>query len=92
MICAMTVCSNLFDRDDVRCYRLPKIVTYRGKQMLSLTTRQQLSSLKAISRDDITKKKLSHMFVSERHFLKLKPAYRMYKLDIAHLNTLGMKS
>ena len=50
--------------------------------MLSLTTERQLAWLRAISRDDITKEKLSNVFVCERNFVKRKPAYEMYKLDI----------
>ena len=78
----MIGCSNRSDRDDVRFFRLPKVVTDRGEQMLSLTTERQLAWLKAISRDDITKEKLPNVFVCERHFVKGKPAYEMYKLDI----------
>lgn len=38
--------------------------------MLSLTMERQLAWLKAISRDDITKEKLSNVFVcAERHFV-----------------------
>ena len=36
--------------------------------MLSLTTERQLTWLKAISKNDITKERLSNMFVCERHF------------------------
>ena len=50
--------------------------------MLTLITEQQLAWLKAISRDDLTKEKLSNMFVCERPFVSGKPAYKMYKLDI----------
>ena len=82
VICAMIGCSNWSDRDDVRFFQLPKVVTDRGEQMLSLTTEQQLAWLRAISRNDITKEKLSNVFVCERHFVKRKPAYEMYKLDI----------
>ena len=35
MICAMIGCSNRSDRDDVRFFRLPKVVTCRGEQMFS---------------------------------------------------------
>ena len=58
MLCAVIRCSNRSDRDNFRLFWLPKIVTGRGEQMLSLTTEQQLAWLKAISRDDITKEKL----------------------------------
>ena len=61
VICAMIGCSNRSDRDGVdgvRFFRLPKVVTDRGEQMLSLTTERQLAWLRAISRDDITKEKL----------------------------------
>ena len=63
MICAMIGCSNRSDRDDVRFFRPPKVVTCRGEQMFSLTTERQLAWLKAISRDDISQEKLSNVFV-----------------------------
>ena len=44
-------------------------MTDRGEQMLSLTAERQLAWLKAILRDDITKEKLSNVFVCERHFV-----------------------
>ena len=69
VLCVVIGCSNRSDRDNFRFFRLPKIVTGRGKQMLSLTTERQLAWLKAISRDDITKEKLSNVFVCERHFV-----------------------
>ena len=72
VICAMIGCSNRSDRDDVRFFQLPKIVTCRGEQMLSLTTERQLAWLKAILRDDITKERLSNVFVYERHFVSVK--------------------
>ena len=50
--------------------------------MLTLTTERQLAWLKAISRDDLTKEKLSNVFVCERNFVSGKPAYEMYNLDI----------
>ena len=68
VICAMIGCSNRSDRDKVHFFRLPKVVTDRGEQMLSLTIERQLAWLKAISRDDITKEKLSNVFVCERYF------------------------
>ena len=74
MICAMTGCSNRSDRDNVLFFRLPKVVTDRGEQILSLTTEWQLAWLRAISRDDITKEKLSNVFVCEKNFVKRKPA------------------
>ena len=43
-------------------------MTDRGEQMLSLTT-EQSAWLMAISRDDITKEKLSNVFVCEGYFL-----------------------
>ena len=82
MICVMIGCSNRSDRDGVRFFKLPKVVTDRGEQMLTLTTERQLAWLKAISRDDLTKEKLSNVFVCERHFVSGKPAYEMYQLDI----------
>ena len=41
-----------------------------------------LAWLKAVSRDDLTKEKLSNVFVCERHFVSGEPAYEMYQLDI----------
>ena len=69
MICVMIGCSNRSDRDGVWFFWLPKVLTGQGEQMLSLTTKRQLAWLKAISRDDITKEKLSNVFVCERHFV-----------------------
>ena len=42
VICAMIGCSNRSDRDGVRFFKLPKVVTDRGEQMLTLTTERQL--------------------------------------------------
>ena len=78
VICAKIGCSSRSDRDGVRFFKLPKVVTDRGEQMLTprltLTTERQLAWLKAISRDDLTKEKLSNVFVCERHFVSGKPA------------------
>ena len=93
MICAMIGCSNRSDRDDVRFFRLPKVVTDRGEQMLSLTTERQLAWLRAISRDDITKEKLSNVFVREISLnVNLLMRCTSWTLIGAHLNTLGMIS
>ena len=70
VICAMIGCSNRSGCDKVRFFRLPKIVSDRGEQMLSVTMQWQLAWLKAISRDDLTKDKLVNVFVCERHFIK----------------------
>ena len=69
VLCAVIGCSNQSDRDNFQFFQLPKIVTGWGEQMLSLTTERQLAWLKAISTDDITKEKLSNVFVCERHLL-----------------------
>ena len=45
VICAMIGCSNRSGRDEVRFFRLPKIVSDRGEQMLSVTMQRQLAWL-----------------------------------------------
>ena len=88
MICAMIGCSNRSDRDDVRFFRLPKVVTCRGEQMFSLTTERQLAWLKAISRDDISQEKLSNVFVCGKHFVSGTVEYKGIHILILCLYTL----
>ena len=68
VICAIIGCSNRSGRDKVRFFRLPAVVKHQGEQMRSITTMQHCAWLKAISRDDLTKDKLSNIFVCEKHF------------------------
>ena len=69
--CAIIGCSNNSKKSSTKCsfFRLPAIIKHQGQQMLEITSEGRRAWLKAISRDDLTEKKLANVWVCERHFV-----------------------
>ena len=68
VICCIVGCSNRSGRDKYSYHRLPAVIKHQGSQMLALSTERHRAWLSAISRDDLTEKKLRNVFVCGRHF------------------------
>ena len=75
VLCVVFRCSKRSGRDkDVSFYRIPKIVSSKGPELLSLSTRRREGYLKAISRVGLTEKILKNDRICSRHFKSGKPA------------------
>ncbi len=73
VLCVVFGCSKRSGRDkDV--YRIPKIVSNKGPDILSLSTRRREGYLKAISRVGLTEKILKNDRICSLHFSSGKPA------------------
>ena len=73
----MIGCSKRSGRDkDVSFYRIPKVITHRGKQEYELTNKRRAGFLAAISRDCLQGSSvLENDRICSRHFISGKPAY-----------------
>ncbi len=75
VLCVVFGCSKRSGRDkDVSFYRIPKIVSNKGPDILSLSTRRREGYLKAISRVGLTEKILKNDRICSLHFSSGKPA------------------
>ena len=76
VLCLVLGCSKRSGRDkDVSFYRVPKVITSRGKQEYELTKKRRDGFLAAISRDGLKKTILENDRICSRHFISGKPAY-----------------
>ncbi len=76
VVCLVSGCSKRSGRDkDVSFYRIPKVITSRGKQEYKLTKKRRSGFLSAISRDGIKSTILENNRICSRHFVSGKPAY-----------------
>lgn len=76
VMCIVLGCSKRSGRDkDVSFYRVPKVITSRGKQEYELTKKRRDGFLAAISRDGLKKTILENDRICSRHFVSGKPAY-----------------
>ena len=75
--CVVIGCSKRSGRDkDVSFYRIPKVITHRGKQEYELTKKRRAGFLAAISRDCLQGSSvLENDRICSRHFISGKPAY-----------------
>ena len=68
-------CSKRSGRDkDVSFYRIPKVVSRKGPEILSLSKKRREGYLKAISRVGLTEKILNNDRICSRHFHSGRPA------------------
>ena len=75
VLCVVFGCSKRSGRDkDVSFYRIPKIVSSKGPELLSLSTRRREGYLKAVSRVGLMEKILKNDRICSRHFKYGKPA------------------
>ena len=76
VLCIVLGCSKRSGRDkDVSFYRIPKVITGRGKQEYELSKKRRDGYLAAISRDNLREKILENDRICLRHFISGKPAY-----------------
>ena len=77
VLCVVIGCSKRSGRDkDVSFYRIPKVITHRGKQEYELTKKRRDGFLAAIARDGIKDTDvLRNDRICSRHFISGKPAY-----------------
>ena len=69
MNCAIVECRSRSPGHKVQFFKLPKVVTDKGIQMLATTSSCRLAWLKAISREDLPED-AENFWVCEKHFVK----------------------
>ena len=63
-------CSKRSGKDkDVSFYRIPKVITNKGKDMEELTRKRHAGFISAVSRADLTEKIMSNDRICSRHFI-----------------------
>ena len=77
VMCVVIGCSKRSGRDkDVSFYRIPKVISHRGKQEYEMTKRRRAGYLAAISREGLRGTRiLENDRICSRHFISGKPAY-----------------
>ena len=86
----MVGCSKRSGRDkDVSFNRVPVIIRNESELTEKLTTERRRKWISAISRDDITEKKMENDRVCSSHFVSGKPASNWDKFDIDWVPTLN---
>jgi len=92
VMCVVIGCSKRSGRDkDVSFYRIPKIVTHRGKQEYELTKKRRAGFLAAISREGLEDSRvLEDNRICSRHFISGKPAYLYDEANPDWLPTLHL--
>ena len=87
----MVGCSKRSGHDkDVSFYRVPVIIRNEGELTEELTTERRRKWISAISRDDITEKKMENDRVCGSHFVSGKPASNWDKLNVNWVPTLNL--
>lgn len=75
VLCVVFGCSKRSGRDkDVSFYRVPKVITNKGKDLEKLSRKRRAGYLSAIRRADLTEKIIANDRICSRHFLSGKPA------------------
>ncbi|EDO41516.1 predicted protein, partial [Nematostella vectensis] len=77
-------------RDGLKFYRVPAIINHQGQQTELLTTERRRKWISAISREDITDKKLANDRVCGRHFVSGAAAKDWDKHNIDWVPTLNL--
>ena len=91
VLCLMVGCSKRSGRDkDVSFYRVPVIIRSEGELTEELTTERRRKWISAISRDDITEKKMENDRVCSSHFVSGKPASNWDKFNVDWVPTLNL--
>ena len=92
VLCVVIGCTKRSGRDkDVSFYRIPKVVTHRGKQEHELTKKRRAGFLAAISRDCFQGSSvLENDRICSRHFISGKPAYLFDETNPDWLPTLHL--
>ena len=91
VLCVVFCCSKRSGRDkDVSFYRIPKVVSGKGPEILSLSKRRREGYLKAISRVGLTEKIRNNDCVYSRHFQSGKPADLLDDMNPDWLPTLHL--
>ena len=75
VLCVVFGCSKRSGRDkDVSFFRIPKVITTKGKELEKLSRKRREGFLAAVRRSDLTEKIISNDRICSRHFLSGKPA------------------
>ena len=91
VLCLVFGCSKRSGRDkDVAFYRIPKVITNRGKDLEKLSRKRRAGFLSAIKRSELTEKIISNDRICSRHFLSGKPACLMNETSPDWLPTLHL--
>ena len=91
VLCVVFGCSKRSGRDkDVSFYRIPKVVSGKGPEILSLSKKRREGYLKAISRVGLTEKILTNDRICSRHFHSGKPADLMDDMNPDWLPSLHL--
>ena len=87
----MVGCSKRSGRDkDVSFYRVLVIIRNEGELTEELTTERRRKWISAISRDDITEKKMENDRVCSSHFVSGKPTSNWDKFNVDWVPTLNL--
>lgn len=70
VFCSIIGCGHRTQRDKCSFHRLPAVLKHQGAQMLELSSERRRAWLAAISRADLTEKKLRNVHVCGCHFTK----------------------
>lgn len=90
--CLIVGCSNdKKNSPDLSFRRVPKVITHQGPEMGISSSERRRLSLAAISRDDLTEKKLQNDRVCGAHFHSGKAAFMWDRLDVDWVPSLNLR-
>ena len=89
--CLIVGCSNdKKNRPDLSFCRVPKVITLEGSEMELLSSERRRLWLAAISRDDLTEKKLQNDRVCGAHFHSGKAAFMWDRMNVDWVPSLNL--
>ena len=92
VLCVVLGCSKRSGRDrEVHFYRIPKVITNRGRDIKKLSKKRRACFLAAIKREGLTEKILANDRICSRHFILGKPAPPLDENNPDWLPTLHKK-
>ena len=90
IFCVISCCKRS-GRDDVSFYRIPAVVTHRGKEEEELLKERRAGFLAAISRIDLdSNKRIENVRICSRHFISGAPAAVLDRFNADWLPTLHL--
>ncbi|KAJ8917078.1 hypothetical protein NQ315_012997, partial [Exocentrus adspersus] len=80
--CCVINCGNRGERDNVKFYKIPKILNFKHKEHINKLSKVRREKwINAIKREDLVEAKLKYATVCSKHFISGKPADRE---DVTH--------
>lgn len=67
--CSVVNCAARFERDRVRFFRFPAILTHRGDKLNALSVERRDAWIEALNRGSLNETRLKYGRVCSRHFL-----------------------